>query len=134
MLVLSQVEFVDGAFAKLVDKGVIEENDPLRRLRSLDSKAFAFDYLSEENDVDNPCLRKLELTYLRSAVNTISYAALRTRSELVPALGSRARGQSEKAGRKRFLVAVRMLLRYTFTTRGREVHLDTGLTGIGSMP
>ena len=30
MLVLSQVEFVDGAFAKLVDKGVIEENDPLR--------------------------------------------------------------------------------------------------------
>ena len=127
-LVLSQVEFLDGAFTKLVDKGVIEENDLQRPLYSLDSKAFAHDHLIEVSD-DNPVLTKQDLTHLRSAVNTLSYAALRTRPELLPALGACARGQSEATGRKRFLVAARMLLRYAYTTRQREVHVDTGMRG-----
>ena len=76
MLVLSQVEFLDGAFTELIDKGVIEEHDLLRPLHSLDAKAFAHDHLSEVNDVDNPRLSKADLTHLRSAVNTISYVLL----------------------------------------------------------
>ena len=129
MLVLSQIEFLEGAFIKLVDKGVIEENDLLRPLYSLDAKAFAYDYLSEANDTDNPRLSKADLTHLRSAVNTISYAALRTRPELLPALGSCARGQSESTGRKRFLTAARLMLRYAYATRKREINIDTGMRG-----
>ena len=124
-LVLSQVEFLEGALRKLVDKGVVTDVELSRSVWSLDLKIFAADYLLEECD-DNPLLRPEDLTKLRAAVNTLSYAALRTKSELLPALGQCARGQSA-SGRSRHLKSMIVLLRYAWSTRFRTVNLKTGL-------
>ena len=108
-LVFSQLEFLEGAFVKLIEKGVVSEDDLSRSVKSLDSKIFATDYLLEDVE-DNPLLLPEELTKLRAAVNTLSYAALRTKTELLPALGQCARGQSS-TGRLRHLKSMVVLLR-----------------------
>ena len=124
-LILSQTEFLEGAFKKLIDKGVVTEAELHMPLWQLDPKMFLYDNLNEDCP-DNPLLSAKELTYLRAAVNTLSYAALRTKMELLPALGQCARGQSAK-GRKRFLVAMIAVLRFAYTYRGRTINVDTGL-------
>ena len=124
-LVFSQVEFIEGAVRKLVEKEVLSEEDLSRPVKSLDGKIFAADYLNEDCE-KNPALRPEELTKLRAAVNTLSYAALRTKTELLPALGQCARGQSA-SGRQRHLTSMIVLIRYAYGTRFRTVNLKTGI-------
>ena len=57
-LVFSQVEFLEGAFTKLREKGVITDEELTRPLKELDSKVFALDYLLEECD-SNPLLTSI---------------------------------------------------------------------------
>ena len=125
LLVFSQLEFLEGAFTKLLEKGVVNQSDLDRPQHNLDSKLYQLDYLQEDSP-KNPVLTASELTSLRAAVNTLSYAALRTKPELLPALGQCARGQTV-SGRKRFLEGVINLVRYAYTTRARTVNVDTGI-------
>ena len=130
-LVLSQVEFLDGAFRKLLEKKVCTEDDLKIPLHELNSKYFLQDYLQEDCS-DNPLMSPDELSKLRALVNTISYAALRTRSDVAAGLGCLARGQTV-AGRRRFYEQGIQLLRYVHTTRGMVQFIDTGIRTSGKL-
>ena len=127
-LVLDQREYLRHAFEKLVVKEVISKSDLETPLQSLDCKVFAYSFLAEEVP-DNPLLTSAQVKLVRIGVNTISYVGLKSRPELLPALGQIARGQTEK-GRARFLSSMLMLLRYVFTTRNRVLHLPTGVKNV----
>ena len=124
-LVLSQREYLDSAFDKLVEKGVISWDELSTRTLELKSSHFSLDWLKEDCE-GNPKLTPGQLSALRSGINTLSYAALRTRPDMLSALGQCARGQSEAIARERFLHSLKLLLQYAYTTRAKTVNIDTG--------
>ena len=79
-----------------------------------------------EDHPSNPLLSAADLKKLRSAVNSISYAAQVCRGDLQAPLGQVSRCQSEQLGRVRALSAVRQLLGYVESTVSLANTFDLG--------
>ena len=118
LLVLSQ----QGYLVKMLDK--LRKDHDFQPVRSL-GPYFAYGFLTEEHS-SNPLLSTADLKKLRSAVNSISYAAQVCRGDLQAPLGQVSRCQSEQLGRARALSAVRHLLGYVESTVSLSNTFDLG--------
>ena len=124
-LVFDQVDYLENAFRKLSEKGVVFKSELELPPSQLVQDIFRLAWLTEDFR-ENPILCPEELKKLCAGVNTISYVAQRTRPEVSPALGQLARGQSA-AGRRRFLQSLALLLRHLFTTRTVTSNVALGI-------
>jgi hypothetical protein len=114
-LVLDQSRFINNAVVKLCEKGVASFSHMPEGAFSLRSEKFNQLWLNEEA-AGNDLLTPVELTLLRSVVNTLSYVSSGTRVDLAAPVGELSRGQA--GGRKRHLEAASDLVKYAWSTRG----------------